>query len=165
MFYPKNGCFSYIFLAKIFNCLSFHCSCQQFFFDGPTVWSAYCHGMEISFKLSYLEGWWGFKYLRKMHFCEARHWPLKIVKNLVFRFKHLKMRKVFHPQKTLESMQYKLFKKMHNTYRFGTKLWLPCSGEAGKTLKKVIANKNRQCQQNQKVPLIFFQSSPYSDSL
>ena len=35
------------------------------------------------------------------------------------------------------------------SYRFVTKLWLPCSGEAGKTLKKVIANKNRQCQQNQ----------------
>ena len=48
---------------------------------------------------------------------------------------------------------------MYNTYRFVTKLWLPCSGEAGKTLRKVIANKNRQCQQNQKVPLIFFNHS------
>ena len=90
-FIQKNDCFSYFFLAKIFTCLSLHCSCQQFHVDRPTVWSAYCHGMEISFKMSHLEGWWGFRYLRKMHLCTIRHWPLKIVKNLVFRFKHLKM--------------------------------------------------------------------------
>ena len=37
--------------------------------------------------------------------------------------------------------------------------------EIGKGWKTGFANKIRWCHKNQKVPLIFFQSSPYSDSL
>ena len=53
---------------------------------------------------------------------------------------------------------------MYNTYRFETKVWQLLCGRDGEKKKKGFVNKNRSRQKNQKVPQIFFQSSPYSDS-
>ena len=53
---------------------------------------------------------------------------------------------------------------MYNTYRFETKVWQLLCGRDGEKKKIGFVNKNRSRHKNQKVPQIFFRSSPYSDS-
>ena len=53
---------------------------------------------------------------------------------------------------------------MYNTYRFETKVWQLLCGRDGEKKKIGFVNKNRSRKRKQKVPQIFFRSSPYSDS-
>ena len=66
--------------------------------------------------------------------------------------------------KIVKKVHIKSFSNMYNTYRFETKVWQLLCGRDGEKKKIGFVNKNRSRQKNQKVPQIFFRSSPYSDS-
>ena len=70
----------HFFFAKLLIYLSLQCSCHKFYVYSPSVWSAYWHNIEISFKMSHLQAQWGFRKPRNICLCEKGLWPLKLVK-------------------------------------------------------------------------------------
>ena len=96
-------------------------------------------------------------------------WTADFSFNLLFWLNHLKVilffRKSAYPQNSLKSTHYIGFSNMYNTYRFVTKCGNCKIKKPGTCWKISFVNKNRQCLTNQKVWLLYFHSSPYSDSL